>query len=312
MLALTSVLGSLDALSLLLRPFVAINSLAQYQCVPGPTVILGVNLEWADGSVIDGAVLEGSAICLAADGGANATCTPLAANMDIPPLVSLRPGCHTALAWWLAADGAETGIPYAVLFQVAGTDGRCTATCSSPAHQPLDVLTGGCTSDGGGGNSSGGGGGGDGMCCPAGCCEFASGSCAPQGLPPCGSCLAGARPPRVTALTDALPQAAARATAAALLGVVKRAVLGTLYAAAPPHIVDGSQWPGPEALSMVGVRRLDHFHALVDDVVLRGVPGDGTNTSWGRAPGEGAGRKREPPVAAPAHPTRRGRGWWWW
>ena len=41
-----------------------------------------------------------------------------------------------------------------------------------------------------------------------------------------------------------------------------------------------NEWPtrsapnDSPALSMVGKRRLDHVHALLDDVVLRGVPGD--------------------------------------
>merc|ERR1712185_293036 len=43
-----------------------------------------------------------------------------------------------------------------------------------------------------------------------------------------------------------------------------------------PEKVDGHKWPAADspALSMVGRRRLDHVHALIDDVVLRGVPGD--------------------------------------
>ena len=61
----------------------------------------------------------------------------------------------------------------------------------------------------------------------------------------------------------------------AYLEMFKAVVLNSISRPSPEK-VDGHKWPAADspALSMVGRRRLDHVHALIDDVVLRGVPGD--------------------------------------
>lgn len=125
-----------------------------------------------------------------------------------------------------------------------------------------------------------------------------------DGLPPCGSCLSATAPPAwPSQLTATLP-APGRQAAELYLELVKRAVLDdltTTIRGAPlqaastdlgnmPNIdaahtvaaaeaqrraemaaakMDGHVWPAEHAaaLSMVGRRRLNHVHSLLDDVV---------------------------------------------
>ena len=151
---------------------------------------------------------------------------------------------------------------------------------------------------------------GDASCCTEGCCEFVNiaSRCSifSDGLPSCAACMTHTAPPVTTALAETLHSigsssggsgaSAALSTflsrkepltastpqtellfnpTSAYLELFKSVVLNRI-ANPSPEKIDGHQWPANDspALSMVGQRRLDHVHALLDDVVLRGVPGD--------------------------------------
>ena len=97
-------------------------------------------------------------------------------------------------------------------------------------------------------------------------------------MPPCGSCLAATLPPRPGAALRDLAEPG-RGAAQAFLELTKRVVLNEVSpavggageaAVSPLAKVDGHAWPAGDdgALTMVGRRRLDHLHALIDDVVF--------------------------------------------
>ena len=259
------------------RPFVHIESPDHFACLALPpggspaggfTSSLQVGLVHS-GSAESAAALSGSFVCLAVHsrGAQTSACAALVGGA-VPQFSGLGPGCHTALSWWESSDRLERGSAHSVLFQVAdaGT-GLCPDSCTDPdAPKALSHVTGGCLNNPHDGSAAGG-------CCPEGCCEFVNraSQCSSLAgeLPACNSCLGGTLPGSTHALTDRLPEPG-RTAATKWLELVKATVLNSVASPAPEK-VDGHVWPEGDspALSMVGQRRLDHFHALLDDVLLR-------------------------------------------
>ena len=65
-------------------------------------------------------------------------------------------------------------------------------------------------------------------------------------------------------------------TARLYINTVKYSVLNLFYVYYD-GVIDGSQWPPSgncQAITMTGMRRLDHLHMILEDIILRGVKGD--------------------------------------
>jgi len=283
-LALLLPWGAAHALALPLerRPFAAIVTPNHFQCLNGSSLVGNMHVEFAAPPPMPGetafALDSDDWLCVSVDLPPSAQRHACARVRDrwVPQPSNLTPGCHTLLAWWESQDRTEAGVPHPVLVQVPEVPGgACHASCTAAAAPAPSHVTGGCLPSGPGDPGE--------QCCPLGCCEYTNlasrCSAFDDGLPPCATCMARNAPPRPGALAAWLPEPG-RGAARAYLELVKAVVLNEVFsgpeAAGDLRKVDGHVWPAgdDQALSMVGRRRLDHVQALVEDVVLRSVPGD--------------------------------------
>jgi len=89
-------------------------------------------------------------------------------------------------------------------------------------------------------------------------------------LPLCSECVVESFPSN----TELLPRFTSEPMLARYVNLARETVLNTPYVFDFEASVSGDKFDSLQALTMVGRRRIDHLHALIQDVIWRSVPGD--------------------------------------